>query len=307
MKTISRLFAAVIIIGLFVSSNIQAASQTTFYHHDALGSIIATSNENGFLQLTEEYQPYGEKIYQTEDLSSGNEDWYTGKNYNKELDLTYFGARWYDAKQGRFLSIDPVPVSLTSIHSFNRYHYANSNPYRYVDPDGEAPSDVTKRLFQIKSGPVRHRPIPVHEIGIGPRLASESGMGGAGRIGSNQGLKASSVIKETKFYRYVSEGEAQAIRRSGKIPNVDAAGNPKDVYITNRLYETAGRAKTHNQLPSKPSYRVEINPANVPSRTPFRRVNPGDNPQWGIGGGVEAKTKNAISVDPGTLTRLKGG
>jgi hypothetical protein len=115
------------------------------------------------------------------------------------------------------------------------------------------------------------------------------------------------VTNNTKFYRYVGEGEAQVIKRTGKIPNVDAAGNPKDVYLTERFYKTAGRAKTHNQLPSKPSYRVEIDPGNVPNRTPFSRVNPTDNPQWGIGGGVESITRDAIKVDPSTLTRLKGG
>ncbi|MES9964917.1 MAG: hypothetical protein ABW116_15415 [Candidatus Sedimenticola sp. 20ELBAFRAG] len=121
-----------------------------------------------------------------------------------------------------------------------------------------------------------------------------------------RGVGASQVTEDTKLYRYVGEGEAKAIRNSGEIPNVDRAGNPKDVYITNRQYETAGRAKTHNQLPSKPVYRVEIDPADVPNRTPFTKVNPGDNPQWGVGGGVEATTKDAIPVDPSTLTRLKG-
>jgi len=72
------------------------------------------------------------------------------------------------------------------------------------------------------------------------------------------------------------------------------------------VYQTAGRAKTYNQLPSKPTYRIEIDPANVPNRSPFTRVNPGDNPQWGVGGGVEATTRNSIPVDSSTLTRLRG-
>ncbi|MGD8839061.1 MAG: RHS repeat-associated core domain-containing protein [Gammaproteobacteria bacterium] len=131
-------------LALLLAGNSQAAQSVTFYHHDALGSVIAKSDEDGYLYLNEEYQPYGEKIYATEDFFGGSDDWYTGKNYSEELDLTYFGARWYDARQGRFLSADPAPVSLASIHSFNRYHYANSNPYKYVDPDGNspAPSDI---------------------------------------------------------------------------------------------------------------------------------------------------------------------
>jgi RHS repeat-associated protein len=137
MKTRFKFLALVLGFSLLAISNVQAAASVTFYHHDALGSVIATSNQYGDLDLNEEYQPYGEKIYGTEDSSSGNEDWYTGKNYSKELDLTYFGARWYDAKQGRFLSIDPAPVVFDQVHSFNRYVYSNNNPYSFVDPNGE--------------------------------------------------------------------------------------------------------------------------------------------------------------------------
>lgn len=110
-----------------------------------------------------------------------------------------------------------------------------------------------------------------------------------------------------KFYRYVGEGEAQVIKNTGRIPNVDAAGNLKEAYLTERLYKTVGRAKTHNQLPSKPSYRIEIDPTNISNRMPFSRVNPTDNPQWGAGSGVESITKDAIKVDPSTLIKLKGG
>jgi RHS repeat-associated protein len=137
MKTILRKLATAIGLSLLAFCHAQAAATVTFYHHDALGSVIATSNQYGDLELNEEYQPYGEKIYQTEDFGGDNDDWYTGKNYTKELDLTYFGARWYDAKQGRFLSMDPAPVVLDHLHSFNRYVYSNNNPYSFIDPDGE--------------------------------------------------------------------------------------------------------------------------------------------------------------------------
>jgi hypothetical protein len=71
-------------------------------------------------------------------------------------------------------------------------------------------------------------------------------------------------------------------------------------YMTDRFYKTAGRAKTHLQMPTKPAYRVEIDPAKVPNRTPIRRVAPTDNPQWGIGGGTESVTPDAIEVDIST-------
>src|SRR5690606_21296846 len=42
----------------------------------------------------------------------------------------------------RFLSVDPAPVSTTDGSNFNRYWYANNNPYRYVDPDGRHPAAI---------------------------------------------------------------------------------------------------------------------------------------------------------------------
>lgn len=54
--------------------------------------------------------------------------------YNgKELDdtnLYYFGARYYDAEVGRFISEDPAKDGL------NWYGYCNNNPLKFVDPTG---------------------------------------------------------------------------------------------------------------------------------------------------------------------------
>jgi len=40
---------------------------------------------------------------------------------------------------GRFLSVDPVGADANTGGNFNRYWYANNNPYRFTDPDGRAP------------------------------------------------------------------------------------------------------------------------------------------------------------------------
>ncbi|WP_147300582.1 hypothetical protein [Lysobacter silvisoli] len=41
----------------------------------------------------------------------------------------------FDAS-ARFVSVDPVQANPNTGQNFNRYHYANNNPYRFTDPDG---------------------------------------------------------------------------------------------------------------------------------------------------------------------------
>lgn len=41
-----------------------------------------------------------------------------------------------DPQLGVFLSVDPVTAYEQPAGQFNRYRYASSNSYRFVDPDG---------------------------------------------------------------------------------------------------------------------------------------------------------------------------
>jgi len=131
-----RLIGLFAIFISFAAASGYAAETTTYYHHDALGSVVAATDEGGNLLWREDYRPYGERIRKP--TNSNNNLWYTGKPEEAQLGLQYFGARWYDPNLGRFTGIDPAGVNGADIHSFNRYAYANNNPYMYVDPDGRA-------------------------------------------------------------------------------------------------------------------------------------------------------------------------
>jgi len=58
-------------------------------------------------------------------------------------------ARYYDPVIGRFYSNDPI--GFRDLHSFNRYAYANNNPYKYIDPTGMVTVLVTTRDYGIGS------------------------------------------------------------------------------------------------------------------------------------------------------------
>ena len=120
---------------------VQASEIVTYYHNDALGSPVAATDSAGTVLWSETYEPYGSRI--TQDAASEDEEqWFTGKQEESVLGLQYYGARWYDPSIGRFISMDPEGFNEGNFQSFNRYAYANNNPYRYVDPNGESPLDI---------------------------------------------------------------------------------------------------------------------------------------------------------------------
>lgn len=142
MKMLSRVIGSVALLtSLLATVSAFAAEQITYFHHDAQGSIIAATDEAGSVVWRETYQPYGQRI-QNDPTAANNTRWYTGHPQDTETGLIYAGARHYDPVTGRFMGIDPAPVTETDLHSFNRYAYGNNNPYRYVDPNGKWAEDI---------------------------------------------------------------------------------------------------------------------------------------------------------------------
>jgi RHS repeat-associated protein len=115
----------------------QAVTTDIYYHNDLAGSPIAATDSSGTLLWRQGYKPYGERI--NPKAPSDQQPWFVSKAYVEGAGLAYFGARWYDPQLGRFMGIDPKGFDEANVHSFNRYAYANDNPYRYVDPDGKNP------------------------------------------------------------------------------------------------------------------------------------------------------------------------
>src|SRR5690606_28525498 len=62
---------------------------------------------------------------------------YTGHLEDTRTGLSYMQQRYYDPALGRFLSVDPVTVDANTGANYNRYWYANNNPYTFMDPDGQ--------------------------------------------------------------------------------------------------------------------------------------------------------------------------
>ncbi len=120
-----------------------AAPVVTYIHTDTLGSPIAATNSSGELVWRESYKPFGERLEKSSQAGA-RKPWYTGHVQDQDTGLVYMGARYYDPQVGRFMSTDPVGFLDDKPMQFNRYAYANNNPYTYVDPDGEIAAHVGK-------------------------------------------------------------------------------------------------------------------------------------------------------------------
>ncbi len=93
----------------------------------------ATTGYPGQVVTAEDFDPWG---LVTRSYVAANADQrfkFTGKERDGESGYDYFGARYYDARIGRWLSVDPQwnPLASTS-----PYTYALNNPLIIVDPDG---------------------------------------------------------------------------------------------------------------------------------------------------------------------------
>ncbi len=102
-----------------------------YQHTDALGSPVAVSDASRVLRRTF-YDPFGGTINQPGYGGPG----YTGHVQDAATGLTYMQQRYYDPGIGRFLSVDPVTAYSMPGVNFNRFWYANNNPYGFKDPDG---------------------------------------------------------------------------------------------------------------------------------------------------------------------------
>jgi RHS repeat-associated protein len=100
----------------------------SYYHLDHLNSTKCISNANGVVEVKYVYRAFGSQLAK---IGTGDAKYtYGGKQLDDEINLYYFGARFYDAEIGRFITEDPEQDGL------NWYVYCINNPLCFKDPTG---------------------------------------------------------------------------------------------------------------------------------------------------------------------------
>ncbi|WP_242166346.1 RHS repeat-associated core domain-containing protein [Lysobacter sp. M15] len=210
---------------------------TKYQHTDALGSPVAVTDASRAVIAAEtnEFEPYGRVANRA--LTDGPN--YTGHVADAATGLVYAQQRYYDPGIGRFLSVDPVVVRVIG-DNFNRYWYANNNPYKFTDPDGRETG-----MFQFGENRMQ---VSSYE-GVGTVAGALPGIGTAMAIGEaiqnptlgNIASAGASVLgpignAASKMIRALDKGadiakaaraEARAeavVRKLPELPSLDSTG-----------------------------------------------------------------------------------
>lgn len=151
LNSISRIYMGPIILendepslllfdGGFITISSGITGYTGTYHFfvkDHQGNIRAIVSEDGDLERTYHYAPYGEIVSESSGGNApSNRYKYSGKEWDDLQDAYDFGARMYMPAYARFTTMDP---SCEQYYSLSPYAYCAANPVNLVDPDGNNP------------------------------------------------------------------------------------------------------------------------------------------------------------------------
>jgi len=142
----------------------EGAGTTRYLHSDGLGSELKRTDPSGSVVFSRGYDAFGQ--LQIGATSAGYA--FAGREWDPELGLFYYRARYYDASLGRFISEDPLPgrkpgqrggtvtpalgplgyrVGLGTLHlldgaagvdQLHKYSYVGNSPASYFDPSGRS-------------------------------------------------------------------------------------------------------------------------------------------------------------------------
>jgi len=169
-------------IGGILAVTLPPSSDTRYFHSDAMGNIVAVSDENGEEAATYTYAPFGRVLSHTGEFDARFQ--FSSKEFDAETGLLAFGYRYYAPTLGRWLSRDIAGEFIDE----NLYRFSYNKPLLYSDPTG---------LWGVQFGSVN--------LGIGnPTLAFDtSSLGdlarGAKNVGRGFGQGAKGVVDTVRF------------------------------------------------------------------------------------------------------------
>ncbi len=100
----------------------------SYFIADHLNTTRALADASGSISTSLNYDSFGN----LQRGSASTRYTYTGREFDADIALTYYRARWYDSPQGRFVSPDPIGFAA----GVNLYSYVLNSPLVFSDPLG---------------------------------------------------------------------------------------------------------------------------------------------------------------------------
>jgi RHS repeat-associated protein len=122
----------------------RANDDVAWYLADDIGTVRDLISSSGDTVLYHaEYNDFGLIIDQY-NVSGGDRFSYTGREFEPELNLYYFRARFYNSVSGKFVSEDQLGMESGDK---NFYSYVSNSPHNGTDPTGE---NLTERTMKLR-------------------------------------------------------------------------------------------------------------------------------------------------------------
>jgi RHS repeat-associated protein len=124
----------------------------TWHLSDQLGSVRDLVDDFGHLTSHVSYDSYGRIVDQVGDIFNSRYQ-FTSREFDQDLELYFYRARYYEASIGRFLSEDPIRFNGGDL---NLLSYVGNDPLNFRDPFGLKPESLCKALRSAVDAIDRH-------------------------------------------------------------------------------------------------------------------------------------------------------
>ncbi|MCI5120945.1 MAG: RHS repeat-associated core domain-containing protein [Candidatus Electrothrix sp. AUS4] len=111
--------------------------QMYWYHYNNKGDVVGLTKHNGNSHHNYRYDPYGAVLPENGNFTDPHNHYtLTGKEFDENTGLVWFGSRHYEPETGVWMGQDVYRGMLSEPMSLHRYGYVLDNPVTYYDHYG---------------------------------------------------------------------------------------------------------------------------------------------------------------------------
>ncbi|MCI5149584.1 MAG: hypothetical protein D3916_09395, partial [Candidatus Electrothrix sp. MAN1_4] len=127
--------------------------QMYWYHYNNKGDVAGLTKHNGNSHHTYRYDPYGAVLPENGNFTDPHNHYtLTGKEFDENTGLVWFGARHYEPETGVWMGQDTYRGVLSDPASLHRFMYVGDNPVSYWDWYGYVFEESYRRKAVFKQG-----------------------------------------------------------------------------------------------------------------------------------------------------------